>query len=67
MSNTKLFILLYFCNDYHSGQWSRGYKLMCKTQKALRRRNLIPIIHSDSLLRQTTLYKELVEKYGDKI
>jgi hypothetical protein len=29
--------LTWLCADYHSGQWSRGYRLMCKCQAALAR------------------------------
>lgn len=25
--------LALFCADFHSGQWSRGYKLLCRIQR----------------------------------
>ena len=27
-----LIALANVCNDYHSGQWSKGYRLLCVTQ-----------------------------------
>ena len=29
-----------FCSDYHGGQWSRGYRLLCTTDKALKRKKI---------------------------
>ncbi len=53
--------LAVFCMDYHSGQWSRGYRLLCR---------LDPRNFSDSLcaeLRESEAYKWLVDNYADKI
>lgn len=55
------FILAVFCMDYHSGQWSRGYRILCR---------LKPENFSSSLcteLRETDLYRYLEKKYADKI
>jgi hypothetical protein len=30
MSNDRMFGLDYVCRRFHSGQWSRGYRLICK-------------------------------------
>ena len=30
----KLAAIWLLCRNYHSGQWSRGYKLLCKIEKA---------------------------------
>jgi len=59
-------ILYVFCMDYHSGQWSRGYRLMCVTGKKLGSKFHVT---SDQckLLRNTKLYKYLEENYTDKI
>lgn len=27
--------LIYFCADYHSGQWSRGYRILCRALRAI--------------------------------
>lgn len=53
--------LAVFCMDYHSGQWSRGYRLLCR---------LNPTNFSSALcdeMRETEVYAALVEKYGNKI
>ena len=30
MNNERLIGLAYVCEKWHSGQWSRGYRLLCK-------------------------------------
>jgi hypothetical protein len=53
--------LAVFLMDYHSGQWSRGYRLLCR---------LRPGNFSSSLceeMRATECYQALVEKYADKV
>lgn len=73
MSFKKLVILRVFAMDYHSGQWSRGYLLLCKATKRLeevfswKERNPVYIDSISNAARRTKLYKDLVEKYGDKI
>jgi hypothetical protein len=55
------FELAVFLMDYHSGQFSRGYRLLCK---------LCPSNFSTSLcaeMRETEVYSELVRKYGRKV
>lgn len=54
-------ILAVFCMDYHSGQWSRGYRLLCM----LRPRNFSSELCEE--LRQTELYDYLVNNYQDKV
>jgi hypothetical protein len=55
------FALAVFCMDYHSGQWSRGYRLLC----ALNPRNFSSDFCEE--MRQTYTYKHLVKNYADKI
>ncbi len=55
------FILAAFCIDYHSGQWSRGYRLICR----MKPQNFSSKLMDE--LRETELYQYLVEKYSDKI
>ena len=53
--------LAQFCMDYHSGQWSRVYRIMCR---------LRPSNFSSSLseeLRDSEAYHWLVDNYSDKI
>jgi hypothetical protein len=53
--------LAQFCMDYHGGQFSRGYRIMCR---------LRPSNFSSSLseeLRESEAYMWLVDNYADKI
>jgi hypothetical protein len=53
--------LAVFLMDYHGGQWSRGYRLLCK---------LDPQNFSSGLceeMRETEVYAELVRKYAGKV
>jgi hypothetical protein len=55
------FELAVFLMDYHSEQWSRGYRLLCK---------LDPRNFSSSLcaeMRETEVYQELVAKFASKV
>jgi hypothetical protein len=55
------FILAVFCMDYHSGQWSRGYRILSR----LSPRNISSALCEE--LRQTDLYNYLVERYSATI
>ncbi|HEY3376380.1 MAG TPA: hypothetical protein VGL77_02705 [Armatimonadota bacterium] len=48
--------------DYHSGQSSRGYRLLCRCQRYAARRELTLRPN-----RQSTLYRVLVQTYLDKL
>jgi hypothetical protein len=55
------FELAVFLMDYYSGQWSRGYRLLCR---------LAPSNFSSSFceeMRDTVVYEELVQKFADKV
>lgn len=55
------FELYVFCMDYHSGQWSRGYRLMSL---------LGPARLTDSCIeecRESEVYAHLVSKYEGKV
>lgn len=55
------FELYVFCMDYHSGQWSRGYRILSK---------LGPANLTDSCIeecRESEIYMYLVEQYGGRI
>jgi hypothetical protein len=55
------FELAVFLMDYHGGQWSRGYRLLCR---------LHPENFSASLcaeMRDTETYSALVAKYSNKV
>jgi hypothetical protein len=55
------FELAVFLMDYHSGQWSRGYRLLCK----LRPENFSSTFCEE--MRETEVYSELVAKFADKV
>ena len=55
------FILAVFCIDYHSGQWSRGYRILSK---------LYPFKLTDNCIkecRESELYAYLIDKYSKSI
>ena len=54
-------ILAVFCMDYHSGQWSRGYRLLCM----LNPQNFSSALCAE--LRETELYNHLVQNYADSV
>lgn len=54
-------ILAVFLMDYHGGQWSRGYRLLC----ALEPRNFTATLCDEA--RQEPLYDELVVKHSHRV
>jgi len=61
LSKDYYFELAQFCMDYNSGQWSRGYRIMCR---------LKPSNFSSSLseeLRESEAYEWLVSRYANKV
>lgn len=69
MSAKKLYAIAHFCNDYHSGQSSRGYRLFCLAQRLLRRKGLS--FNADypnkSWILKSTIYQILVDNHSEKI
>ena len=53
--------LAVFLMDYHSGQWSRGYRLLC----LLRPQNFSSALCEE--LRDSECYQYLVSHYADKV
>lgn len=53
--------LAVFCMDYHSGQWSQGYRLLCK----LRPHNFSSVFCDK--MRSTDIYAYLVSTYAEKV
>jgi hypothetical protein len=54
------FTLAIFCAHYHSGQWSRGYRLLCKLRAKWSS-------NDEREAEEDGLYLYLVANYGDKI
>lgn len=67
MSFKKLVILRVFAMDYHSGQWSRGYKILSMTYIRLKAKGMDMNDNQIKCARRTKLYKDLVERYANKI
>lgn len=63
----RTIILFVFAMDYHSGQWSRGYRLLCRCQRRLRRYAIAHILNDATIhsARRTKLYRTLVKNYAD--
>ena len=53
--------LAVFCMDYHSGQWSRGYRILSR----LRIRNFSESLCAE--LRESEAYQFLVSNYSNSI
>lgn len=62
LSKEFYFELAQFCMDYHSGQWSRGYRILCKLHVGGNWSSSF----SDEL-RGSEAYQWLVLNYGGKI
>ena len=61
LSREYYFELAQFCMDYHSGQWSRGYRLISR----LKPRNFSSSLSAE--LRDSEAYQWLVQNYASKI
>lgn len=64
-----LVALAHFANEYHSGQWSRGYRLLCRTTRALARRgfSLVDSLDSPLTRHQRGIYDALVARHAERI
>lgn len=51
MKTAKLYALYRLGADYHSGQWSQGYRIMCKAGERLRRLGILRPLDQISLTR----------------
>ena len=61
-------VLYAVCADYHSGQASRGYRLLCAAGRYLQRHWGIDRPLEFRVRPQTSgLYREIVNAYGDKL
>lgn len=60
----ELYFTLYvICSDYHSGQWSRGYRILSRLWRM--GMNLTDSCFTD--IRDGDLYHELVQRYKNKL
>lgn len=61
LSKEYYFELAVFCMHYHSGQWSRGYRILSKLGLS----NLSS--NAESEIMESEAYQWLVTNYGEKI
>lgn len=61
MRDEQLIALAHVANDYHSGQWSRGYRLLCHTLRVLRLRGFERPI---DLAPDAGLYTDYLHRFG---
>jgi hypothetical protein len=59
LAKEHYFELAVFCMHYHSGQWSRGYRILSKLQL----RNLTSAAKAEAV--ESEAYQWLVEHYGE--
>lgn len=62
LSKEYYFELAQFCMDYHSGQWSRGYRLLCRLRIGGRWSSALA-----EELRESEAYQWLVANYAGKV
>lgn len=64
MTTTLVRALYHLAAEWHSGQWSRGYRLLCRVQRYARR-------HGIAVERQTRasrrLSRQLAGRYAGKL
>lgn len=61
IAKENYFELAVFLMHYHSGQWSRGYRLLSRLHLG----NLSPAAEEDAV--ESECYQWLVEHYADKV
>ncbi len=68
MSNDRMELvatLYILCSDYHSGQSSRGYRILSRIVTRYREVRITDSWAEE--IRESPLYNELAFKYGDKL
>jgi hypothetical protein len=62
IAKENYFELAQFLMDYHSGQWSRGYRVLYRLEVSGNWSSQL-----SEQLRDTDLYQYLVSRYADKV
>ena len=65
MDTLKLVTLTRFCSDYHSGQWSRGYRLLCACLRKCQRIGIPRPLDTSVISRE--FYQYLTNEYTDRM
>lgn len=67
MQNEKTVIFWLFLADYHSGQFTRGYRVLSRIQARIRRHKIDVEKYERARIRETPLYNLLAAKFGRKV
>lgn len=59
------FALYVFCMDWHSGQWSRGYRIMSRFHNKHWNIRLTDSVEKEA--RESEYYADLEERYANKV
>ena len=63
----KLVVLSHFLSDYHSGQFSKGYRYLCLSLRSLRNMGIDYPLDIPLKPKHRKLYFHLVEKYQNEV
>lgn len=63
----KMLVFCHFLADYHSGQWSRGYRYLSLTMKYFRSMGITHPLDISLESRHKKMYAHLVEKYQNEV
>lgn len=58
-----LHTIMHLCHDYHGGQWSRGYRLLCRIDFWFNRRGHAGMLDVPLNRQQLRLYDVLASQY----
>lgn len=65
MSFELIAALYLVCSDYHSGQWSRGYRILSRITRQYKPRNIDKRLLAEPDIAE--LYRRIVENYANKL
>lgn len=63
----RLHALIHFANDYHSGQWSRGYRILSRAFRAAKRCGMHRPLDYGMVPAAQEIYDHLREDYGNEV
>jgi hypothetical protein len=62
-----LLALAWFLGNYHSGQWSKGYRYLSITLRKLREEGILYALDRSLSRREARLYRYFVRNYKNKV
>ena len=60
----RMVLIARLCAEYHSGQWSRGYRLLCRVLAWFRRRGVVDVLEWPLLKGEARFYRKMVDRYA---